>query len=95
MVEQGDIIKIEGVSPLVVVVSKNIINETGMVIVCPILKGNVLPTLAVPLDDDSYVACDTIKQVDLAARRYSHKSRVHVSKLILMIDMVQALFDFI
>ena len=93
MVEQGDILKVEGIKSLVIVISNNRINASNRVIVCPISQVTTPPTLSVPLDDGNTAICDTVVQLDLEARGYSKKGRVPLSKLILMVDMVESMMD--
>jgi mRNA-degrading endonuclease toxin of MazEF toxin-antitoxin module len=94
MVEQGDILKVEGIKHQVVVISKNSINELGRVIVCPLIHPDVIPALSVMIDDGVYVACDTIKQLDLEERRYSVRGHISILKLISIIDRVQSMMDY-
>ena len=94
MVEQGDILKVEEFKHQVVVISKNSINELGRVIVCPLIHPDVIPALSVMIDDGVYVACDTIKQLDLEERRYSVRGHISILKLISIIDRVQSMMDY-
>ena len=93
MVEQGDILKVEGINHEVVVVSNNWNNSSNQVVVCPLIKSNKRPTLAIDFDD-RFIACDMIKQLDLDVRGFSHDGRISISKLIMAIDMVQSMFDY-
>ena len=93
MVEQGDILKIEGIKNCVLVVSKNVINESGCVIVCPIVSMSSA-TLSYPIGSDRYVICDNLRQLDLEARSYSHEGSVPLSHIIGIIDRVQSMFDY-
>ena len=49
MVEQGHIIKIEGIKYPALVVSRNLYNESGRVIVCPVVSEDTGATLAYPI----------------------------------------------
>ena len=93
-IEQGMILKIEGISHLVLVVSNDTINQTGRAVVCPVYVPEVTPTLSVPLENGLVVVCDTIRQLDLAARRYAHREKVSLAKVIQITDRVQAMFDY-
>lgn len=97
MVEQGDIIKIDGIGHLALVISKNTYNESGMAVVCPILQKSIGSTFEVEVSiNDSliYVASDSVRQLDLNIREYSTKGRVPYSKLIYIIDMAQSIIDY-
>ncbi|WP_033154491.1 type II toxin-antitoxin system PemK/MazF family toxin [Pseudobutyrivibrio ruminis] len=97
MVEQGDIIKINGINHLALVISKDSYNKSGMAIVCPILQKSIGSTFEVEVsinDSLMYVASDSVRQLDLNIREYSTKGRVPYSKLIYIIDMAQSIIDY-
>ena len=97
MVEQGDILKIDGFSQLALVISKNTYNETGMAILCPIIKKSIGSIFEVKVDvNDSvmYVASDGVRQLDMECRNYNKKGRLPYSKLIYVIDMAQSVIDY-
>lgn len=94
MVEQGDILKVNGIKNSVLVVSKNAINESGCVIVCPIVSGVAHSTLAYPIDADRYVLCDNPRRLDIESRGYSYDGRVSMAQLINILDRVQSIFDY-
>ena len=50
-IEQGDLLRIEGIKYPVIVVSNNYFNRSGMVIACPIVKTAVPGPLHIPLKD--------------------------------------------
>lgn len=93
MVEQGEVLKIEGINHEVVVVSNNRNNASNRVVVCPLINSKKKPTLSVEYDD-SLIACDTIKQLDLDVREYSHTGQISMGQLIKAVDMVQSIFDY-
>jgi len=97
MVEQGDIIKINGINHLALVISKDSYNKSGMAIVCPILQKSIGSTFEVEVsinDSLMYVASDSVRQLDLNIREYSTKGRISYSKLIYIIDMAQSIIDY-
>lgn len=94
MVEQGDILKVNGIKNSVLVVSKNAINKSGCVIVCPILAGSAPATLSYPIDTDRYVLCDNFRQLDIESRGFSYDGRVSMAHLINILDRVQSIFDY-
>ena len=95
MVEQGQILKIDGIKYPALVVSKNIFNESGRVIVCPVISGAANATLAYPIGQDRYVLCDNLRQLDLESRPFSVKDRVSLAGMIHIADRVQSLFDYL
>ncbi len=94
MVEQGDIIKIDGIKYPALVVSRNLFNRSGRVIVCPVISEATDATLAYPIGFDTYVLCDNLRQLDLGSRSFSVKDRVSLAGMINIIDRVQSLFDY-
>lgn len=93
MVEQGEVLKVEGIHHQVVVVSNNRNNFSNRVVVCPVIETDTYPTLSV-IFDDRVILCDTIKQLDLNARGYTVKGRISIGQLIKTVDMVQSMFDY-
>jgi mRNA-degrading endonuclease toxin of MazEF toxin-antitoxin module len=94
MVEQGDIIKIDGIKNTALVVSKNLFNESGHAILCPIMTGSLPSTLSYSIDEDKYVLCDNMRQIDIESRGYSVTGRVPLAHLINIVDRIQSLFDY-
>lgn len=94
MVEQGDVLKVEGINFPVVVVSNNRTNTSNQVIVCPIMQTTDKYTLIVPIDNDRCVISDKIKQLDLDQRSYSVKSNIGFTKVMQVVDQVQAMLDY-
>ena len=94
MVEQGDIIKIEGISQTALVVSRNLYNESGHVIVCPVITGISLTTFSFPMGEDEYVLYDNPRQFDLTSRGYTVINRISLANLIQIVDRFQSLFDY-
>ncbi len=98
MVEQGDIIKIDGIGHLALVISKNTYNESGMAVVCPVTNKKSESTFEVDVsvdDVDMYVASDAVRQIDLEKRTYKKLSRISYNKLIYVIDMAQSVIDYL
>ncbi len=94
MIEQGDIIKIEGIRLPALVVSKNLYNESGHVIACPIVPGPVSGTFAYPIPKDDFVLYDNLRQFDLETRGYTVTGKVPLADLIRITDRAQSLLDY-
>ena len=99
--EQGDILRVNGISWPVIVVSNNHFNQIGEAVVCPIL--NDIPQNAVHLpirvsthagDIQGYIACEHIRHVDLNVRRYSRLTALKLTDFLDISDTLIALFDF-
>ena len=95
MVEQGEILEIEGLTMPALVVSKNLFNESGKAIVCPIIEGSTSVTLSFPIDDGRYVLCDSIRLLDIESRGYTQKGRIPLAQIIQITDRIQSIFDYI
>ena len=98
MVEQGDIITVRGVDFPLLVVSKNAYNKSGSIIVCPVLKemdGNVFSVRVEEKGILGIIRCDDLRHVDYEARGYHIKGRISLGKMLVILDMIQSLFDYI
>ena len=94
MVEQGDLIRIEGIKHTALVVSKNTFNESGRAVVCPVLKEDKKATLSYSVGDNQFVLCDNPRQLDIESRRYSVIGRISLAHMIKIIDRLQSIFDY-
>ena len=98
MVEQGDVVKVNGVELPLLVVSGNAYNKSGAAILCPIVKNASEATLKVFVENEQisgYALCDNIRHLDIAKRGYSGKGHIPLTKMILILDMIQSLFDYV
>ena len=99
--EQGDILRVSGVSWPVIVVSNNHFNAIGEAIVCPILK-NIRPNAVhLPIrvstaagEIQGHIACEHVRHVDLNVRRYAKLSSLQLTDDLDISDTLIALFDF-
>ena len=97
MIEQGDLLKVDGIQHPVIVVSNNFFNESGKAIVCPILKKAVPGPLHIKLKDSSvegYVLCEQVRYLDLASRRYSKLVQTHYFDIMDISDAVVSMFEY-
>ncbi len=96
-VEQGDLLKIEGVQYPVIVVSNNFFNQSGKAIVCPIMKKAAPGPLHIELKDSSvsgYVLCEQVRYLDLTVRRYSKLTQTHYFDIMDISDAVVGMFEY-
>lgn len=96
-VEQGDLLKVEGLKHPVMVVSNDFFNESGKAIVCPILKGATEGPLHIPLRKcpvEGVVLCEQVRYVDLSARRFSKLAESRYFDIMDISDAVMAMFDY-
>ena len=96
-IEQGDLLKVEGIAHPVIVVSNNYFNQSGKAIVCPILKKAVPGPLHIELKDspvEGFVLCEQVRYLDLASRRYSKMTQSHYFDIMDISDAVVGMFEY-
>ena len=96
-VEQGDLLRIEKIPQPVIVVSNNFFNQSGMAIVCPIMKNAMPGPLHIQLKDspvEGYVLCEQVRYIDLTARRYSKLTATHYFDIMDISDAVMGMFEY-
>ena len=96
-VEQGDLLRVEGISQPVMVVSNNVFNRSGKAIVCPIMKKAVPGPLHIELkgtQTKGYVLCEQVRYLDLTARGYSKIETPHYFEIMDISDAVVSMFEY-
>ena len=96
-IEQGNLLKVSGLSYPVIVVSNNFFNKSGKAIVCPIVRNALPGPLHIHLKDDNaegYVLCEQVKYLDLQARRFSRIGEASYYDTINISDAVMGIFDY-
>ncbi|MBQ8620194.1 MAG: type II toxin-antitoxin system PemK/MazF family toxin [Clostridiales bacterium] len=96
-VEQGDLLRIDSFKNPVLVVSNNFFNQSGMALVCPVLKNAVEGPLHIQLKEspvEGYVLCEQVRYVDLTMRRFSKLSATHYYDIMDISDAVMSMFDY-
>jgi len=96
-VEQGDLLKVDGVAHPVIVVSNNFFNRSGKVVACPILKQAVPGPLHIRLsntDLEGFVLCEQVRYLDLSARHYVRLSQIHYYEIMDISDAVMGIFEY-
>ena len=96
-IEQGDLLRVGGIRYPVIVVSNNFFNESGKVIVCPIVKQAVPGPLHIVLKDstvEGVVLCEQVKYLDLHARHFSKLTATHYFDIMDISDAVMGMFDY-
>ena len=96
-VEQGDLLRIEKIPQPVIVVSNYFFNQSGMAIVCPIVKNAMPGPLHIQLKDspvEGYVLCEQVRYIDLTARRYSKLTATHYFDIMDISDAVMGMFEY-
>lgn len=97
MVEQGDIVKIEGVKDRALVISKDFYNQTGKVIVCPVLNKSADSSFTIDFQINNkqfFVTCDSVRMLDLRERGHRKIARIPMNKLLFITDLVQSIIDY-
>ncbi len=96
-VEQGDILRMEGIKHPVIVVSNNVFNLSGNAIVCPIMKDVIPGPLHIKLTNapvEGFVACELLRYMDLSSRRFSKLSEMHYFDIMDISDAVMGMFEY-
>lgn len=96
-VEQGDLLKVEGITHPVMVVSSNFFNQSGKAIVCPVMKKTVPGPLHIELKDtplEGVVLCEQVRYLDLAARRFAKVAEAHCYDVMDIADAVAGMFEY-
>ena len=97
-IEQGDLLKIEGLPHPVIVVSNNYFNQSGKAIVCPIVKKAVPGPLHIEMKEtevEGYVLFEQVRYLDLAARRFSRLTATHYFDIMDISDAVASIFEYL
>ncbi|MBQ2991686.1 MAG: type II toxin-antitoxin system PemK/MazF family toxin [Clostridia bacterium] len=96
-IQQGDLLKVEGVTHPVIVVSNNYFNQSGKAVVCPILKKAVPGPLHIELKEtgmEGYVLCEQVRYLDLAARHFHKIAALHYYDVMDISDAVAGIFEY-
>lgn len=96
-VEQGELLKVEGIQYPVIVVSNNFFNQSGMAIVCPIMKTASPGPLHIPLKVsavEGYVLCEQVRYLDLSRRHWSRLTQMHYFDIMDISDAVVSMFEY-
>ena len=94
---QGDIIKIDGISTPVFVASTKVFNRAEMIIGCPIVntgESNALHYNLEHSDQKGLVLCEQLKFLDLRKRHYSYMSAANIIDSMEIVDIIQGIFDY-
>ncbi len=95
-VEQGDILKVQGITFPVIVVSSDFFNRSGRVIACPVVKDAAEGPLHIRLKDTAVqgvVLCEQMRYLDLDARRWSTLTAGRYFDIMDLSDAVMGIFD--
>ena len=96
-IEQGDILRVGGISYPVIVVSNNYFNQSGKVIACPIVPSAVEGPLHIKLKDSAVkgvVLCEQVKYLDLKTRHFSKMTATRYFDIMDISDAVMGIFDY-
>ena len=96
--EQGEIVKIEGITHPILVVSKDYYNRLGQIIGCPIVKTNIKSAIYVYIETgivSGTILCDQLKSLDMMYRGYSVLGKISIDERMLVADIIQGLFEYI
>ena len=96
--EQGDILRIEGIAHPVMIVSNAFFNRSGSAIVCPIVEKTAEGPLHIRLEGNQnirgIVLCEQMKYLDLRNRRYAKLGSASYYETMDISDAVMGIFDY-
>ncbi len=96
-IEQGAILKIEGLEGYYLVVSKDFFNKTEQAVLCPIVTDTFPDPLHLRIntkDVKGIVMCEQLKMLDLRYRGYSKVTQLKYADIMEIADAVQSIFDY-
>ncbi len=97
VLNQGDIIRIDGIAGLVFVASTKVFNNANMIIGCPILNDgetNALHYRILHSETNGIVLCEQLKYFDLRKRNYSYYSHMDIRDTMEAVDIIQGIFEY-
>ena len=94
MVNQGDIIKVEGIKLNMLVISRDIINENEVCIVVP-LSSNFIESVTHIKNSfsEELLITEQLRYIDLTTRYYKKLGNLSLEEMQNVVDVVQGLFD--
>ena len=98
VINQGDILKIEGIKLPVMVVSKDFFNQSQEIIGCPVYKNGKPSALHIRIKTGNSIGivhCEKMALLDLSVRGFSISGRVDMSEIIDITDAIQGIFDYV
>ncbi|MDR1801909.1 MAG: type II toxin-antitoxin system PemK/MazF family toxin [Lachnospiraceae bacterium] len=96
-ISQGDLLRLEGVSEPVLVVSKDYFNRSEQIIACPFLRNAAPDPLHITIstkDLIGVVLCEQLKLFDLRERGYKKIAGLDISNIMDVTDAIQGIFDY-
>lgn len=97
VIEQGDIIKVEGLKGFYLIVSKNSFNMTEQAILCPVVDDASQDPLHIAIKTDEVsgsVLCEQMRMIDLQFRGFKKVSRIPYEVVMDVTDAIQGIFDY-
>lgn len=95
--EQGSILKVNGISVPVIVVSKSFFNTSGQAIVCPIYRDIAPGPLHIELETEPVkgcVLCEQVKYIDLRRRGFTKVTDASYYDVMNISDAIMGIFDY-
>ena len=95
--EQGDLLRVSGISQPVMVVSNNFFCRTGRAIVCPVLMQATEGPLHIHIEAGQFrgvVLCEQVRYLDLSARAFTKLGSARYWDIMDISDAVMGMFDY-
>ena len=96
-VEQGDVLRVDGIPHPLIVVSQDFFNDSGNAIVCPIVPDATKSPLHISFKTPAIsgiVLCEQVRLVSLAHRHYVRLSSARLFEMMDITDAVMGIFDY-
>lgn len=96
-IQQGELLRIEGVKPDVLVLSKDFFNQTGFAVVCPVLSEGRSGALNIAVSAENFSGIahlENLKSMDLKVRHYKTIGQLSYKQIQNISDAVQGIFDY-
>ena len=97
VISQGEILRLEKPSMLILVLSKEFFNRSGLVISCTIRQEAAADALHIPVNTEKtqgIALLEQLRSIDLRARYYSRADILDFAQIQNIADAVQSIFDY-
>lgn len=99
IIEQGVVLKVPGLCSMpVAVVSKNLFNQAGSAMVCPVTDDrpdNIFHIEVRYAEMNGTVLCEQVRMVDLRKRGFTRIGCLKMPDIMNITDAIQSIFDYV
>ena len=94
---QGDILHLENMKFMILILSKDFFNRSGLTIACPVMEKAAPDALHIPVETGKIkgtAMLEQLKSLDLRSRHYLKKGHISFEQIQEISDAVQSIFDY-